>query len=378
MITLLIITSVIIILYLLYPFWLTLIASEKSQHEKETEVINGVSVVLFSYNGKPYLNEKINFLIRELTAFELYELIIIDDNSSDGSGELLANFRNHENVRVLYSKKHLGIPFSMNLGIANAKYEMVIFCDQRQELSECIVKKIVEPLRYQNVGAVSGCISAQDKSQNCSFIRRHENYLKIKENKLGSLIGVYGPFYAIKKNCFTQIPDNIILDDLYLSLKILRSKKVILLEDCQIIDECFSFLYDYKRTRRYFKGLLQILFDRSVINELHLKHLVMLIWHKYLRLLIPFFIFICYITSGLKAMQSIEYLALFSTLTAIGLLALLPIKFIFLLKLRNLIRLNFFYFIALIDFIIKKMLFQRKAAAHNKILLPDFGNVKNK
>jgi poly-beta-1,6-N-acetyl-D-glucosamine synthase len=378
MITLIIITSVIILLYLLYPFWLTLIALKEPKNELETEEINGISVVLLSYNGKPYLNDKINFLIRELTFFELYELIIIDDNSSDGSGELLANFRNHENVRVLYNEKHLGIPFSMNLGIATAKYESVIFCDQRQVLSECIVKKIVEPLKYKNVGAVSGYISDQDKSQNCSFIRRHENYLKIRENKLGSLIGVYGPFYAIKKNCYTQIPDNIILDDLFLSLKIVRSKKIVILEDCQITDDCFSFLYDYKRTRRYFTGLLQILFDRSVINELHLKHLVMLIWHKYLRLLIPFFIFICYITSGFKAMQSIEYLVLFSTLTAIGLLALLPIKFIFLLKLRNLIRLTFFYFIALIDFIFKDMLFQRKATANKNILFPDLGNVKTK
>jgi len=57
---------------------------------------------------------------------------------------------------------------------------------------------------------------------------------------------------------------------------------------------------------------------------------------------------------------------------------LLPIKFIFLLKLRNLIRLTFFYFIALIDFIFKDMLFQRKATANKNILFPDLGNVKTK
>jgi len=355
-----------------------MMASDKPPDETKAEEINSISVILLSYNGMQYLNEKINFLIRELSAFDLKELIIIDDHSIDGSGKLLANFRNIENVRVVFNGKHRGIPFLMNLGIANAKYETVIFCDQRQVLSEGIVNKIVEPLKYKDIGAVSGCISDMDKENHCSVIRRHENFLKLKESSAGSLIGVYGPFYAIKKQCYSRIPENIILDDLYLSLKILKSKKVVLRDDCQISDDCFSDLYDYKRTRRYLAGLLQILRDTSILKELNLKHLTMLIWHKYLRLLIPVSLFLIYITLGLKVFQAIEFQIFYSFFTFAIILAILPFKFLSFLKLRNIIRLNVFYFIALIDLIITGFFFQKKEPQSNEIMLPDLGNIKTK
>ena len=372
------ITTFIILLYLLYPLWLTFIASDKPLNEIETEEINCVSVILLLFNGRKYLNEKINFLISELSCFECYELIIIDDNSQDGSAELLGNFRNMDHIKVLYNDKQEGIPFSMNLGVTNAKYEYVIFCDQRQELSKNILKRIVEPLKYTNVGAVSGCISYLDKEKKCSFIRRHENFLKSRESKAGSLIGVYGPFYAIKKHCYSFIPEYIILDDLYLSLRILKTKQIIIREDCEIFDDNFSTLYDFKRTRKYLSGFLQLLHEKSIISSLTKKQWIMLIWHKYLRLLIPFFICLCYLTAGFMIIQGIEYLILFSILTSIGIVSILPVKFNNLFKVKNLIRLNIFYFIALIDAFINKVFLQNKISKNNNIAVSDFGNIKSK
>ncbi len=359
MITIFSITTFIILLYLFYPFWLMFIASGKPLNEKETEEINCVSVILLSFNGKQYLNEKIAFLIRELSWFKCYELIIIDDNSKDGSVELLENLSNTDHIKILYNSKQEGIPFSMNLGVANAKYEYVIFCDQRQELSTDILKKIVDPLKYKNVGAVSGCISYLDKTKKSSFLRKHENFLKLKESNAGSLIGVYGPFYAIKKHCYSLIPEYIILDDLYLSLRILKSKQIEIREDCQITDDNFSLLYDYKRTRRYLYGLLQILKERSIINDLNYKQRTMLIWHKYLRLIIPSLLFLCYFSLGIAVTSGIEFVIAFSAGTTITLLSILPARFMFQFRLKNLIRMNILYFMAFLDILINDLLLQR-------------------
>jgi poly-beta-1,6-N-acetyl-D-glucosamine synthase len=347
------------------------------QYEKVTEEINCVSAILLSYNGIKYLNEKISFLIRELSSFEFYELIIVDDHSTDGSIETLENFRTNDHIKLLFNNNHRGIPFSMNLSVATAQYEYVIFCDQRQELSQNIIRKVVDPLKFINVGAVSGCISDIDKGNNCSYMRRHENFLKLMESKSGSLIGVYGPFYAIKKHCYCQIPEVIILDDLYLSLKILKSKQIVLKEGCYITDDCFTNLYDYKRTKRYLLGLLQIVKERSIINDLSRIHLTMLIWHKYIRLLIPLSIFLSYITLGLMVNHRIEYLILFSSFTVIGLLTILLQKFNNLFNLKNLIRLNVFYVIALVDIFIKHIMFQKKDFRKHKITLPNLGSIKS-
>ncbi len=185
-------------------------------------------------------------------------------------------------------------------------------------------------------------------------------------------------FMPLRNNCYTSIPENIILDDLYLSLKILKSKKVVLQDDCQISDECFFDLYDYKRTKRYLAGLLQILNNKSIIKELNLKHLTMLIWHKYLRLLIPISLFLSYITLGLYAIWEIEFQILFSFFTVAIILAVLPFRFFTLVKLRNIIRLNVLYFIALIDLLTTGFFFQKKEPESSEIMLPHLGNVKTK
>ena len=378
MITIFSITLFIILLYLLYPLWLICIVPEKPMGAKEREEISCVSVILLSCNGKKYLNKKINFLIRELSCFECHELIIIDDNSNDGSVELLKNFIDTEHVKVIYNDTHKGIPFSMNLGVENAKYEYLVFCDQRQELSDNILARIVEPLKYTNVGAVSGCISFIDNEKKSSLIRRHENFLKSKESKAGCLIGVYGPLYSIKKRCYFHIPDKIILDDLYLSLRILTTKEIVIREDCEITDDNFSAYYNFERTRRYLSGFLQILNDKSILGDLSKKQRIMLLWHKYLRLLIPCFVFLCYITSGLMIIQGIEYLILFSVLTLLGLLSILPFKFIEFFRVKNIIRMNIYYFIALMDVFLNKVLFQNKVSRNYKITMSDSGNIKTK
>lgn len=344
---------------------------------KEREEINCVSVILLSFNGKKYLTKKINFLLRELSRFECHELIVIDDSSKDGSIELLKNFSSTEHIKILYNDTHKGIPFSMNLGVENAKYEYLVFCDQRQELSDNIITRIVEFLRYSNVGAVSGCISHIDNEKKCSLIRRHENFLKSKESKAGCLMGVYGPFYAIKKQCYFHIPDKIILDDLYLSLRILKTKEIVIREDCEITDDNFSTHYNFERTRRYLSGFLQILNDKSIVGDLSKKQRIMLLWHKYLRLLIPCFVFLCYVTSAFMIFRGTEYLILFSVLTLLGLLSVLPFKFIEFFRVRNIIRMNIYYFIAMMDVFTNKVFFQNKPSKNYKITMPGF-DIKTK
>jgi len=365
MITIFSISAFFVLLYLAYPLWLAGSASEKPSGEKETEEVSAVSLILLSYNGKQYLHEKISFLINELSLFKNYELIIIDDNSMDGSIEILEKFRNTDHVKIIINPKQNGIPFSMNLGVSIARFDYLIFCDQRQILSSQILKRIVGPLKFANVGAVSACISCKDKANKISLIRKHENFIKSRESNYGSVIGVYGPLYALKKRYYCPIPENIILDDLYLSLCILKSKQIRLLNDCEIVDDSFCILFDYQRARRYLGGLLQILRERSVFNDLGIKHRTMLLWHKYLRLFIPVLLFLCYISLGLSLQKGVGYVIAFTIVTIIALVSLLPAKYMFQFRMKNLIRMNILYFTAFIDILINDILIH-KNKNHNK------------
>jgi len=371
MITIFSITALLIILYLVYPVWLMLPGAEKTgkQEANETELIDSVSLILLSCNGIKYLKEKTDCLLLELSTFRHYELIIIDDNSTDGSIEFLKSLPESEQLIIHFNHVQKGIPYSMNLGVAMAKYDYLIFCDQRQQLSANILRRIVEPLKNANAGAVSGWISHIDKEKRYSFIRLHENILKEQESRSGSLMGVYGPLYALKKQCYVEIPENIILDDLYLSLKILKTKQIEISRDCQVTDDNFSGLYDYKRTRRYLSGLLQILHSKFIFNELSSKQLTMLIWHKYFRLIIPVSLFACYVSLALSVGSGSVYMLAFGIATTMAILSVLPDRIIFRFRLKNLLRINILYFIALLDLLFAEFLVKKSVKVKQAGLL---------
>ena len=365
-----------ILLYFAYPVVLFIVSLFNREKEKETEEIISVSLILISYNGKKYLKNKIKFLLKELSGFQHSELIIIDDNSSDNSNEVLDLFKDVNGVCIIYKKRQKGIPHSMNLGVNRARYDTIVFCDQRQNLSDNILRNIVEPLNYENVGAVSGYISHFDKEKGISLLRLHENFIKSIESKVGCLIGVYGPFYAIKKDCYSAIPENIILDDLYLSLNILKTKQIKLRKDCQIVDDNFSLLYDYNRTKRYLMGFRQILNDKGLMRDLSVKQKGMLIWHKYMRLIIPFFLFLSYVSVGMLITQGVEFAIIFIVVSVLILVSLFPNLFKARFRLQDFIRMNIFYFFAFIDLFISKIFLHKKPAANSDINVFDSQKVK--
>lgn len=355
MIVILIISVAIIGIYLLYPFFLKLFCSCKTDYTIDENGKKGVSLILLSYNGKDYLKDKIEFLLKELSNFDQYELIVVDDDSQDGSTKLLDEYESDDRIKIIQKKHHSGIPNSMNLGVNNSSYEYVIFCDQRQHLAEGSLSEIIEPLKYFEVGAVSGYLSSLDKEKKSSFIRQHENEIKINESKSGNLIGVYGPFYAIKKNCYSTIPGHIILDDLYLSLKILKSKCVVMMNGCLMTDDNFSKLYNYTRTKRYLTGLLQLLTEKNLLGQLSGKQKIMLLWHKFFRLLIPQAFVFAYILLGLNFTTSPLYAVIFIIISLLWVGAVFQIILQFPSRIISIFRINMLYFIAFIDILFNKI-----------------------
>lgn len=351
------ITIGILILYFIYPLALRVCASPRpAGREKEVDSVSEVTLILLTLNGKNYLEEKISFLLKELEAFMRFQLIIIDDASSDGSRELLEKYRHLEHISLVLKNRQHGIPHSMNLGVGKARYPVIVFCDQRQRLANNILEQLVGPLKYKDVGAVSGCISHHDKSCSISVIRQYENLLKILESDLGCLMGVYGPLYAIKKSCYTPIPEAIILDDLYLSLRILKNNSVVIRKRCCIYDENFSRLYNYARARRYLAGFLQLLREKTLISDLTPLQCAMLMWHKYLRLTIPVLLFLSYITLAFNLSKGAGFVVAFGAITLAVIFSLIPLKWNLLMKFRNIIRMNIYYFVAAMELLAEHLL----------------------
>lgn len=87
-----------------------------------------LSVVIPVYNPHQYLEPCLNSILKQ--TFKDFELIVIDDSSSDGSYELLRTYANKDKrIRVLQNKRNLGAARTRNEGLHIALGEYITFLD---------------------------------------------------------------------------------------------------------------------------------------------------------------------------------------------------------------------------------------------------------
>ena len=84
-----------------------------------------VSVIITNYNYGKYLSRCIRSCLNQ--NYVKHEVIVIDDNSTDNSMEVLETFQ--DNVRVFKTPKNSGVAFASNLGIKKAKGQFFIRVD---------------------------------------------------------------------------------------------------------------------------------------------------------------------------------------------------------------------------------------------------------
>lgn len=87
-----------------------------------------ISVIMLSYNHYEYVECAINSVIEQ--SYQDWELIIIDDCSTDGSQQLIKSLsENDKRIRVIYHETNRGIPASTNEGVDLALGKFFAFID---------------------------------------------------------------------------------------------------------------------------------------------------------------------------------------------------------------------------------------------------------
>ena len=90
-----------------------------------------VSVVIPVYNVKPYLERCVNSALRQ--TYKDLEIILVDDGSTDGSGEMCDQIATRDPRTLVIHQKNQGLSGARNTGIRHATGEYVIFIDSDDE-----------------------------------------------------------------------------------------------------------------------------------------------------------------------------------------------------------------------------------------------------
>ncbi len=87
-----------------------------------------VSVIIPVYNHKDLISDCFDSVLNQKTKYK-YELILVDDGSTDGAAKICDNYAKKDNRVVVIHQKNGGIASARNTGINNAKGKYIMFAD---------------------------------------------------------------------------------------------------------------------------------------------------------------------------------------------------------------------------------------------------------
>lgn len=111
---------------------------------------NLVSVIVPVYNAEKYLKNCIDSIL--LQSYSTFEILIIDDGSSDNSWKIIRSYLSKDNRVKSFRKQNGGAGSARNLGLEHAQGEWVIFIDADDTIDPDYIEKLISV--SQNVDLV--------------------------------------------------------------------------------------------------------------------------------------------------------------------------------------------------------------------------------
>src|SRR5699024_980764 len=107
-----------------------------------------ISVSMPVYNVKKYLRSSIESVLHQ--TFNNFELIIVDDGSTDGSGEILNKYENNKQIKI-YHQSNQGLSAARNTGLRYAQGDIIYFFDSDDIINIHLFEYISERFKNSNL-----------------------------------------------------------------------------------------------------------------------------------------------------------------------------------------------------------------------------------
>ena len=167
-------------------------------------------------------------------------------------------------ARALTGPERLGKSRALNRGFAEATTPVVVISDANNRLAPGALAAVVEHLADPAVGAVAGEKLEDDGGGGESLYWRFESWLKQREDRLGTTIGLIGELSAIRAEAWRPIPGDVAIDDLWAGLDIIEQGYRVAYEPrARALDPAVASLaVQWERRTRNVSGALHVLVRR--------------------------------------------------------------------------------------------------------------------
>lgn len=160
------------------------------------------SIIVPVYNVKDYLDECLQSIAKQ--SYTDFECLIIDDGSTDSSGDVAIEFcKNHQNF-LYFKKENGGLSDARNYGLNKAQKEYIVFVDSDDVLDVNLLKFVVEAIKQNDAELVYFSLQKFLDGEPIKTENNHSPYFKtlMKEELLRK------PNFACARVCKKSLYNN--------------------------------------------------------------------------------------------------------------------------------------------------------------------------
>jgi cellulose synthase/poly-beta-1,6-N-acetylglucosamine synthase-like glycosyltransferase len=302
--------------YVLYPVLVAFLAKRYGRPVRRGESLPTVTIIVTAYNEEKCIRAKLDNLAELNYPPGLVDVIVASDASSDRTEAIVSSY-DRSQVRVLRIEGRQGKTACQNAAASSAKGEILIFTDATTRLHNDAARRLVENFADAAVGCVAGRLDYVTDIENAtgSGGRAYWDYevrLRAGESLLGSLIGVSGCLYAVRRSAYRYIHPHLISD----FVVAMRMREQELRTVLAVEAVCFESTLDRgheelaMRTRVAARSLNAIVAERRFLNPAKYGLFAWQLWsHKVLRYATPL-IWLIAIGANLALASQTPYLVL--------------------------------------------------------------------
>lgn len=258
---------------------------------------NLVSIILPVYNGADHISESIESVLKQ--TYQNWELIVVDDCSTDNTPEIIENFRKSDSrIRILRNERNLKLPMTLNAGFASAKGDYFTWTsDDNMYRSNALEKMVTVLDENPEIDLVYADYSVINDAGEFIYVKRNSEPSEIRfynmigacfmyRRELAENVGEYDPATFLAEDydywlrCYKYTDFLHINENLYIyrwhekSLSLMRFRDV-RYQTQFVLDKNYDLIISKCATQeeknRYFWSILTQFDDRALFSPAEFK-----------------------------------------------------------------------------------------------------------
>ena len=287
--------------YIIYPVIIRIFSQKKRGNQvcyHPGDTLPEITVLMSVYNEQDVIEEKLQSIFTSNYPTDKISVIVGSDASTDRTNEIMEKFSSlNQKLEFIPFKERKGKANVINQLVEKVESEVIVLTDANVMFEKSTLYELVKHFKNPEIGLVdTNMINKEFQRDGISIQEKVYISLEVKIKNLegliwGTMMGPFGGCYAMKRNLYTNVPANFLVDDFYLNMKVLeQGKKAINDLNARVHEDVSNNLSEeFRRKVRISTGNFQNLFVfMNVFKKPFSGRAFAFFSHKILRWLGPF------------------------------------------------------------------------------------------